>query len=179
MAQHIERGIQPKPDEDLASEMYDHMLDEAYAAGYEHYEISNLAQPGHESKHNTKYWTRTAYFGFGCSAHSFDGRRLRWSNERDVSKYVKTIEQKTSPIIEKHELNEEETRAEAVFLGMRLMGGVDLRHYQEMFGVNLVEEHQSDFDRFKEAGLIEFDGDVIRLTKAGALMSNEVFATLL
>jgi putative oxygen-independent coproporphyrinogen III oxidase len=177
LAQHIERGIQPKPDEDLASEMYEHMLDEAYSAGYEHYEISNLAQPGHESKHNTKYWTRTAYFGFGCSAHSFDGRRLRWSNERDVSKYVKSIEQETSPIIEKHELNKEETRAEAVFLGMRLMRGVDLRHYQEMFGVNLVEEHQSDFDRFKEAGLIEFDGDVIRLTRAGALMSNEVFAS--
>ena len=57
------------------------------------------------------------------------------------------------------------------------MRGVDVRLYQELFGVDLVEEHRSDFDRFKEAGLIEFDGDLVRLTRTGALMSNEVFAS--
>ena len=67
-------------------------------------------------------------------------------------------------------------RAEAVFLGMRLMQGVDLRAFSESFGVDLREEHAEDLDRFCEAGLVELDGDVIRLTRTGALLSNEVFA---
>ncbi|HEV8136416.1 MAG TPA: radical SAM family heme chaperone HemW [Pyrinomonadaceae bacterium] len=178
LAQHIERGIQPKPDEDLAAEMYKWMLERACDAGYEHYEISNLCLPGFESRHNTKYWQGNAYYGFGCSAHSFDGRTLRWSNERDVAAYVNAIENKQTPIVEQTQLSDNERRAEAVFLGMRLMKGVDTREYEQSFGVDLRVEHNEDLSRFYEAGLIEFDGDVLRLTRAGALMSNEVFAAL-
>jgi oxygen-independent coproporphyrinogen III oxidase len=176
LAQHIERGIQPKPDDDLAGVMYEWMLERASQAGYQHYEISNLCLPAFESRHNTKYWTGDAYYGFGCSAHSYDGRTRRWSTQRDVAKYVEAIENNVSPIVEQHELTPEEVRAEAVFLGMRLMRGVDTREYQQLFGVDLREEHAADFSRFQEAGLIEFDGDLVRLTRAGALMSNEVFA---
>ena len=178
LAQHIERGIQPKPDEDLAAEMYKWMLERACDAGYEHYEISNLCLPGFESRHNTKYWQGNAYYGFGCSAHSFDGRTLRWSNERDVAAYMNAIENKQTPIVEQTQLSDNERRAEAVFLGMRLMKGVDTREYEQSFGVDLRVEHNEDLSRFYEAGLIEFDGDVLRLTRAGALMSNEVFAAL-
>ena len=178
LAQHIERGIQPKPDDDLAAEMYEWMLERACDAGYEHYEISNLCLPGFESRHNRKYWTGDAYYGFGCSAHSFDGRRLRWPNERDVARYVEAIENKLTPIVEETQLSQSELRAEAVFLGMRLMRGVDTHEYQQAFGVDLLTEHKEDLGRFSEAGLIEFDGDVLRLTRAGALMSNEVFAAL-
>jgi len=178
LAQHIERGIQPKPDEDLAAEMYKWMLERACDAGYEHYEISNLCLPGFESRHNTKYWQGNAYYGFGCSAHSFDGRTLRWSNERDVAAYVNAIENRQTPIVEQTQLSDNERRAEAVFLGMRLMKGVDTREYEQSFGVDLRVEHNEDLSRFYEAGLIEFDGDVLRLTRAGALMSNEVFAAL-
>lgn len=77
LAQHIERGLQPVPDEDLAAVMYERMLERAVAAGYEHYEISNLCRPGFDSRHNTKYWTGEPYFGFGCSAHSYDGKFRR------------------------------------------------------------------------------------------------------
>ena len=178
LAQHIERGIQPKPDEDLAAEMYKWMLERACDAGYEHYEISNLCLPGFESRHNKKYWTGDAYYGFGCSAHSFDGDGLRWANERDVSAYVKAIENKQTPIVEQAQLSDSERRSEAVFLGMRLMRGLDTRKYQSTFGVNFRAEYDEDLNRFFEAGLIEFEGDVLRLTRAGALMSNEVFAAL-
>jgi len=177
LAQHIARGIQPEPDDELAGEMYEWMLERACEVGYEHYEISNLCLPGLESRHNTKYWTGVGYYGFGCSAHSYDGRKARWSNERDVSKYVAAIENNGSAVVEHHELNEAELRSEAVFLGMRLMRGVDARAYEASFGVDLRDEHHDDLDRFREAGLIEFDGDLIRLTRAGALMSNEVFAS--
>ena len=176
LADHIRRGLQPVPDEDLAAVMYEWMLERVAAAGYEHYEISNLSKPGFSSRHNTKYWTGAPYFGFGCSSHSFDGHAHRWSNQRDVLSYVENIQQGVSPVVEEQELTAADLRAEALFLGMRMMRGVDLREYNELFGVDLRAEHRDELDRFREAGLVEFDGDLVRLTRNGALMSNEVFA---
>jgi len=166
LAQHIERGIQPKPDEDLAAVMYESMLERAVTAGYEHYEISNLCLPGFPSRHNTKYWTGEPYFGFGCSAHSYDGA-TRWSNQRDAHEYVRLVEQKLSPIVEKQILTERDIRAESLFLGLRLMRGVSR---------DLCKEYETDLERFKDAGLLELDGDFIKLTRNGALLSNEVFS---
>jgi oxygen-independent coproporphyrinogen-3 oxidase len=176
LADHIRRGLQPVPDDDLAAVMYEWMIERAVAAGYEHYEISNLSKPGFSSRHNTKYWTGAPYYGYGCSAHSFDGRTRRWSNERDVLRYVETIERGEAPVVEEQELTKADRRAEALFLGMRMMRGVDVREYNESFGVDLRAEHRDELDRFREAGLVEFDGDVVKLTRNGALMSNEVFA---
>jgi oxygen-independent coproporphyrinogen-3 oxidase len=167
LAQHIERGLQPVPDEDLAAVMYETMLERAVAAGYEHYEISNLCRPGFHSRHNTKYWTGEAYFGFGCSAHSYDGQTRRWSNQRDVLKYVESVEHGSSPLSESHDLTAKDLRAEALFLGMRLMRGVSL---------NLFAEHAMELERFREAGLVEQNEETVRLTRQGALLSNEVFS---
>ena len=176
LAEHIRRGIQPKPDDDLASVMYSFMVERAVAAGYEHYEISNLSLPGLASRHNTKYWTGDAYFGFGCSAHSYDGKNRRWSNDRDINRYLQTIENGTTPVVEEQLLTLQDIRSEAVFLGLRMMRGIDAKRYQDIFGVDLQAEHKGDLARFLEAGLLEIDGDMLRLTRAGALMSNEVFA---
>src|SRR5215213_7026871 len=176
LAEHIRRGIQPEPDDDLAGVMYEWMIEQATAAGYEHYEISNLCRPGFHSRHNVKYWTAAPYYGFGCSAHSYDGDTRRWSNHRDVLKYLEMVESGGSPVVEEQQLSQTDVRAEALFLGMRMMQGVDLRRYRESFGVDLRDKHADDLDRFCEAGLVEFDGDLIRLTRTGALLSNEVFA---
>lgn len=176
LAQHIQRGLQPQPDEDLAAVMYEWMLERAAGAGYEHYEISNLCRPDFHSRHNTKYWTAAPYFGFGCSAHSYEGRNRRWSNERDVLKYVESVEQGLSPIVETQDLTESDLRAEAVFLGLRLMRGVSLQQYRESFGEDLLAKHAVELDRFREAGLVELNEDQLRLTRSGALLSNEVFA---
>ncbi|HEX6719351.1 MAG TPA: radical SAM family heme chaperone HemW [Pyrinomonadaceae bacterium] len=179
LAEHIRRGIQPAPDDDLAVVMYGWMLEQASQGGYVHYEISNLCRLGFHSRHNVKYWTGDAYYGFGCSAHSYDGQTRRWSNQRDVLKYVQLIESGASPIIEEQQLSPADVRAEALFLGMRMMHGVDMRHYRDSFGVDLRDEHGDELDRFQKAGLVEFDGDLIRLTRTGALLSNEVFAAFL
>jgi oxygen-independent coproporphyrinogen-3 oxidase len=176
LAEHIRRGIQPEPDDDLAGIMYQWMLEQAADAGYEHYEISNLCRPGFHSRHNVKYWIAEPYYGFGCSAHSYDGATRRWSNHRDVLKYVTLLENGESPVVDEQQLSQTDMRAEAVFLGMRLMHGVDLLRYRESFGVDLRDEHAEDLDRFCKAGLVELDGDLIRLTRTGALLSNEVFA---
>ena len=176
LAEHIQRGIQPEPDDDLAGVMYQWMLEQAADAGYEHYEISNLCLPGFHSRHNVKYWSGEPYYGFGCSAHSYDGATRRWSNYRDVLKYVTMVESGESAVVEEQQLSQTDVRAEALFLGMRLMQGVDMRRYRESFGVDLRDEHGEDLDRFCKAGLLELDGDLIRLTRTGALLSNEVFA---
>ena len=179
LAEHIRRGIQPHPDEDLAAIMYEWMLGRASEAGYNHYEISNLCLRGFASRHNTKYWTGEPYFGFGCSAHSYDGQQRRWSNERDISRYLTAVESDASPIAEQQLLSTADLRSEAVFLGMRLMRGVDTRRYADAFGVDLHATHQAEINRFIDAGLVAVEGDLLKLTRAGALMSNEVFAAFI
>ncbi len=176
LANHINSGLQPQPDDDLAAEMYEAMLDRAVESGYEHYEISNLCLPGYESRHNTKYWTAAPYYGFGCSAHSYDGAFRRWANERDVMRYMEMVEQDRAIIVSETRLTEVERQAEAVFLGLRMMQGLSLKEYSREFGANLGAQHEDDLARFREAGLIECNGDLLRLTRAGALLSNEVFA---
>ena len=177
LADQIKRGLRPAPDDDLAAEMYRVLIGEVVAAGYEHYEISNFCLPGFESRHNTKYWTGAPYYGFGCSAHSYDGERRRWSNERDVSKYVQLINNERSPIVEHTFLDEKEARAESIFLGLRLMRGLNLVEYRSRFGFDLRNQYGADLYRLCDAGLIEIDQESMRLTTRGALLSNEVLTT--
>jgi oxygen-independent coproporphyrinogen-3 oxidase len=177
LAEQIRQGRFGQPDPDLAAEMYRTMVERTREAGYEHYEISNFCLPGRESRHNLKYWTGAPYFGFGCSAHSFDGARARWSNERDARRYVELIEEKGSAVVMRDELDARSTSAEALFLGLRLLSrGVNLAEHRAIYHQDVRADHAADLARFHEAGLIELDGDVLRLTPAGALLSNEVFA---
>lgn len=178
LADQIKRGLRPKPDDDLAAEMYRMMIDALSAAGYQHYEISNFCRPGLESRHNTKYWSGDPYYGFGCSAHSFDGARRRWANERDITRYVELVERDRSPVVERTVLNEDDARSESIFLGLRLMHGLNLEDYRARFGTDLRDEYEADLARLRDAGLIEIDEGLLRLTKRGALLSNEVFAAL-
>ncbi|HEY0080904.1 MAG TPA: radical SAM family heme chaperone HemW [Pyrinomonadaceae bacterium] len=180
LADQIRRGMWPEPDADLAAEMYRMLCERTRSEGYEQYEISNFCLPGRESRHNTKYWTGEPFYGFGCSAHSFDGTRRRWSNERDARRYVELIEEKGSAAVETVELDGRAASSEALFLALRLMSrGVDLAEHRARFQVDVREEYAEDFRRFLEAGLIELEGDRLRLTPGGALLSNEVFAAFI
>ena len=156
--------------------MYRLLVERTRAAGYEHYEISNFCLPGREARHNLKYWTNAPYYGFGSSSHSYDGARLRWSNERDAARYVHLLETRGAAVIETNELTARDAGAEALFLGLRLMRGVDLEAHRELFDIDVRREYADDLSRFREAELVEFDGDLLRLTPAGVLLSNEVFA---
>jgi oxygen-independent coproporphyrinogen-3 oxidase len=179
LAREIERGISPPPDEDLAARMYEAMIERLEEAGYEHYEISNFCLPGRVARHNMKYWTGAPVYGFGCSAHSFDGRRRRWANERSTARYIRSIEERGRAIVEEVELDDDVARAEALFLGLRLMRGIDLRAYAARFGYDVRHERGNELARLNEAGLIEIRGDRLRLTNRGALLSNEVFVALI
>lgn len=178
LADQIKRGVRPQPDEDLAAEMYRLLMQKVCATGYSHYEISNFCRPGYESRHNAKYWIGAPYYGFGCAAHSFDGHARRWANQRDTARYVELIENEQSPVVEINALSETDQRAESVFLGLRMLRGINLKDYRDRFGTDLRQDHAAEIDRLREAGLIELDDSLLRLTATGALMSNEVFAEL-
>lgn len=177
LAEQIAGGRYDAPDPDTAAEMYRLLVERMRSAGYEQYEISNFCLRGRESRHNMKYWTGVPYYGFGCSAHSFDGAATRWSNERDARAYVRLIEEKGSAVVTLETLDAHERSAEALFLGLRLLNrGVDLAEHNARFCQDVRAVYAEDLARFGDAGLITLDGDVLRLTPAGALLSNEVFA---
>ncbi len=175
LAEQIRSKRQPMPDEDLAGEMYELMLDKTSAKGYEQYEISNFSLPNFESKHNSKYWLCEPVFAFGVSAHSFDGE-TRWANERDTAKYVSLIEAEKTPVSEINKLTEKQFSGEFAFLNLRLAKGLDMDQYKSLFGVDLREKLAEDLARLEDFGLIEFDKNRLKLTRRGMVYSNEVFA---
>ena len=172
LAEQVRSRRQPDPDPELAAEMYELMLDRLAAAGYEQYEISNFARPGFESRHNSKYWTLDPVFGFGVSAHSFDGRQ-RYANERDTAKYVAMIESKKTTEVMREDID---LASEYVFLGLRLESGIDLRKFSDRFGYDLAEKYRHELQSLAEEGLTDMNGINLRLTRKGKLFSNEVFS---
>lgn len=171
LAEQVRSGRQPKPDEDLSAEMYQMMCDRLAAAGYEQYEISNFAKPGFESRHNSKYWQLEPVYGFGVSAHSFDGYQ-RYANERDTAKYVERIENFGDAEVHRERID---LRSEYVFLGLRLNNGIDFKEYHERFGTSLEASYRSDIDELSDLGLVQMTENKLRLTPKGMLYSNEVF----
>lgn len=172
LAEQLKSGRRPMPDEELAAEMYEMMIDQLTDAGYEQYEISNFARPGFESQHNTKYWRLDPVYGFGVSAHSFDGTR-RYSNERDTAKYVEMIETTGVAEISRETIDQ---ASEYAFLGLRLENGIDLDDYRHRFGFDLADRYKDALEDLKRNGLIDIADGRLRLTRIGKLFSNEVFA---
>lgn len=172
LAEQVRSGRRKPIDDELAGEMYETMLDTLAAAGYKQYEISNFARPGFDSRHNTKYWRLDPVYGFGVSAHSFDGR-TRYANERDTAKYVETIENTGSARVTSEDIDH---LSEFIFLGLRLEDGIDLAAFSSRFGIDLESKFDGEIADLSKAGLVEVVNGTFRLTRHGKLFSNEVFA---
>jgi oxygen-independent coproporphyrinogen-3 oxidase len=171
----INRGELRAIDEELTVEMYFALMDEAERRGFEHYEISNWARSGFESRHNLKYWTGAPYWAFGVSAAGYDGQ-TRWSNTRNIHEYLTKIESGQSPVAEVVKLDEEDRQSENLFLRLRLKEGVDLGEHQRRFGVNTLERYHDELERLREAGLVELDKNFLKISRVGTVLANEVFA---
>jgi putative oxygen-independent coproporphyrinogen III oxidase len=152
-------GAGDVPDEDAIADFYELAVERLARIGIERYEISNFARAGFESRHNLKYWKREPYLGFGADAHSFDGE-MRWRNPEDAAEYV------AGHVADQRQI--ERTPADALgepfFLGLRLREGVESNAFPEII------------ERFVGEGLLEHEGDRVRLTTRGVMLSNEVFA---
>ncbi|MDQ3011691.1 MAG: coproporphyrinogen III oxidase, partial [Acidobacteriota bacterium] len=125
--------------------------------------------------HNLKYWTGAPYWAFGVSAAGYDGAR-RWSNTRNIHEYLTKIESGQSPVAEVIELDDEDRQSENLFLRLRLKEGVNLSEHEARFGVNVVERYADDLARLHEAGLIELNNGILKISRAGTVLANEVFA---
>src|SRR6266446_8331881 len=162
------------PSEDDMAEFYEMAQEALGAAGGHHYEISNWAKPGFESKHNLKYWRREPYLGFGAGAHSFSGTE-RWANAHYAAGYVAAVQGGRLPV-EQHEiLTAESALEEELFLGLRQLDGIDVGRIEREYGVTLAKR----FDPLALAGFVERDGGVVRLAPGRLSVSNEVFVELL
>ena len=184
LGQRIARRELPVPDPDLAAEMYTLAEETLDRAGYVHYEISNWAQPGHECRHNLTYWRNQSYLGLGAGAHSYFEKK-RWHNVLSPEEYITRLEadwQGPFPpsVKEVEEIDETLEMAETMILKLRLVQeGVRLADFRERFGRELMDVYGKEIGEMGRAGLLEVDGDRVRLTARGRLLGNEVFQRFL
>ena len=164
------------PDEDAVADFYEQACARLGAAGIAQYEISNFARPGMESKHNLKYWTRQPYVGFGLDAHSMlegpDGA-VRFSTPDSLEDFMAGAPLSRTPVSTRDALEE------TFFLGLRLTRGMDLKAVSARFGVDALRALDDTIGELATSGMLEREGDIVRLTPAGRLLSNEVFQRFL
>ncbi len=161
-------------EDDSIADFYDSACTRLAAEGYQHYEISSWALPGMRSRHNSKYWQRKPYLGFGAGAHSFDGVK-RWANIHDSARYVACVEQGTSPREQIETVSSAQALEEELFLGLRQLDGVDLERIEREYHVDL----RNRIAPLAEQGFLELNGAWLRLAPDRLSVSNNVFVELL
>lgn len=173
------------PPEDAAAEWYQQACMAFSGAGLDQYEISNFAREGHASRHNLKYWRRQPYVGFGLDAHSMlptDAGAARFANTDDLDAYLNID---SGPFAWRVQLPKVEIIGagqafeESLFLGLRLNEGVGLDRLRSEFGDAMVRDAMPAMLEVRDAGLVEWNSDRLRLTARGRMVSNEVFSRLL
>jgi putative oxygen-independent coproporphyrinogen III oxidase len=162
------------PTEEAVADFYELAQHELKSVGYQQYEISNWAMPGFASQHNRKYWRREPYLGFGAGAHSFTGQQ-RWSNLRDAAQYVSAITENRSAIENLQSVTAKAALEEEIFLGLRQLSGINLARIESQYGVSL--QHKAN--RLTSAGMLEHQGDLLRLHPSKLNISSEILLELL
>lgn len=166
LGRRVAAGLVPSPDPDVQAEMYDLACRLLREAGYEHYEISNWALPGHRSRHNLGYWQGRPYLGLGAGAHSFrDGRR--WWNVRPPAQYIQQVLAGDTAVGGEELLKESDRALERLLLGLRVSDGVPWASVQVPWAETLVAE-----------GLARRDEDRFALTDRGMFVANELVMAL-
>lgn len=161
-------------DEDLQADMFAYTMESLEESGYEHYEISNYARPGRQCRHNLVYWDNSDYIGFGAGAHSKIGNK-RFYNVLKPGNYIKAAATGT-PVYETTELSEDDMISETLFLGLRKMKGVSLGEFNIRFGRRLQDIYSAQVKELTDNGLIKQKNGLLKLTRKGILLGNEVFS---
>ncbi len=167
-------GWSVAPDDDVA-EMYVESMERLERAGYEQYQISNVAKPGRRSRHNLKYWRDGEWVGVGPGAHS-TRHGVRWRNEASTQEYIASVAAGTQRELERRELTSETRVQEALFTGLRLADGVTLAHVRARYGVDVWSRYGESLQPFVDEGWLIYDGDTLRLSRAGMLVAHDVMA---
>ncbi|PKM83053.1 MAG: coproporphyrinogen III oxidase [Firmicutes bacterium HGW-Firmicutes-14] len=161
-------------DEDLELEMFWCTVDKLTGCGFKHYEISNFALPGWEARHNLIYWHNEEYLGLGPAAHSMLNG-IRFNNVESVELYIKKLNRGELPVSQARVLTVTEQMAETVFLGLRLIDGLDPGVFAERFGRTINEVYGDRLEKLVCLELLEAGENRLKLTKKGLPLANEVF----
>jgi oxygen-independent coproporphyrinogen-3 oxidase len=157
-------------DEDTVAEMYLHTSQRLRSAGYNHYEISNFAKDGKESRHNNRYWLGEDYIGIGPSAHScFAGKRFYY--ERDFDKFIEGAE-----VIDDGDGGDSD---EYIMLRLRLAQGLKFKEYEKKFGEKISDDKIKLMNKYEKSGFCKVDDEGIKLTPEGFLVSNIIIGEIL
>jgi oxygen-independent coproporphyrinogen-3 oxidase len=153
--------------------MYHDAIKKLKKAGYVHYEISNAARPGYESRHNLKYWSMEDYLGVGLGAHSYTSGR-RFSTTEDLAVYL-AADSSGEMTGEIYSNKRSDEISEFIFLGLRRTDGISLNAFRERFGVEFDALFADETRSLIERKLLQRNGDVLKLTQLGLDLSNVVF----
>ena len=121
-----------------------------------------------------KYWTGAPFYGVGCGAHAYDGRSRR-VNTLKTESYIEQVAAQGHAIREQHELSDTERAADAIFMGLRLIEGINLAEFKADYGVDIFKQYRTELEQQMEAGLVIIEDGRLKLTDRGRLLSNEVF----
>ncbi|MDE3058530.1 MAG: coproporphyrinogen III oxidase family protein, partial [Bacteroidota bacterium] len=177
----VKSGTVKPPDESTDAAMYETTITMLESHGFHHYEISNYALPGFESRHNSNYWNHSNYLGFGPSAHSFwkhssqDGKR--WWNVRNVVQYCESLQSNTLPVAGEEKIQREHLLDEAIFLSLRC-GELNAAMLQHCYGVDFLSRNKKQLQQFIADHLLSVEGNRIRLTRKGFLMCDSIAESL-
>ena len=168
----INKGTLKLPDEEAERNQYRYVKDYLELNSYNHYEISNFAQKGYESKHNMNCWEQKQYIGIGLAAHSYING-CRYSNTTDFNLYLNSNSKDIKEIHEEQSI--EDMKKEYMLLGLRKLEGVCISKFKEKFGENPIYLFRNELQRLVEENLIIIDLDNIRLTNKGLDLANLVW----
>ena len=172
-------GVDGLPDEDTQAACYAAFSDAIRAAGYRHYEISNYARQGFESRHNLKYWRCGRWLGLGPAAHMSDGT-ARYSACADIDRFLAAYEDGPQPdpmaLLQKEGDVDGE---EYIIMALRTDGGLSQQTLAERFGVTFSAAQQQFLRRCEAEGYLQLQGDRICLTPEGWLLSNAILTELI
>ncbi len=158
--------------EELMARQFEFTMERLETAGYLHYEVSNYALPGFESRHNSAYWAGDHYLGVGPGAHSFDGS-TRSANIEHNQKYISSIREGQLPMTIEI-LTPIQRMNEFLLTGLRTKKGVNIGLFDRLFHCNLLTDRERDLDPFLNEKWLELDGSYLRPTKKGFLMADEI-----
>jgi oxygen-independent coproporphyrinogen-3 oxidase len=162
------------PEDNIAFEQIKLVSERLAQKGFEHYEISNFAKPGKESRNNSNYWHGGAYLALGPSAHGFDGNALRWHNIANWEEYCTRLQSGKSVIVEKENLSLEQRKIEYLFTRLRLQSGINLKEFETLFGVSLEKEKTALFEDLKKMGLGELGNGHFLPSFRGRMLGDEL-----
>jgi oxygen-independent coproporphyrinogen-3 oxidase len=172
----IQKQLIPQPDEEVAQEHFQILVEKLTENDFIHYELSNFGKENYFSKNNSSYWLGKKYIGIGPSAHSYDGQKRGW-NVSNNSVYIKSIFENKLPM-ETEILSKTDRYNEYIMTGLRTMWGVSLERIEKEFGKTYLDYLNKQSSRYIEDHLLFLDDAILRTTQKGKFLSDGIASDL-